>query len=246
MALKWTFGLVLVAAVVGGVAVWVIELLRPFTIYGAERLMTMAGFVAGFCVAGLGCAAALHRGRARGWMLSGMIAAAVGAVGWGAVMWGALSVRPEVWFMRFFLVMPPTCWAGLMMVTGWLLLPRLRSGRMRWIRGMTLAAAALLAAEICIALCVSPFVARSFGPAEVERLNLFVFRSGAILLILTVLGLVTVYGVARLPELLGQAGEPVGEYTMTVTCPRCGSVAKLRSGGDACPKCGLKIKVTAA
>lgn len=243
MALKRILGFLLFALIGVTVVLWVVEGLFPYAFPSAVELAAAATVAAGFAVAALSCATAMERGRARWWMISGLLACVVGALGWTGLIRFHPIGGPDEWFYPFLLLIPPTCWAGLMMLTAWLLLPRVTRWWLRWIRALAIVIAALLAAHVCIATCAYLVIADGMTWEDQERYYELSMRSGAVLAILTAVGLLAVHVPARFGELMEDEASSPGEYTMRVTCPRCGGVSRIRSGGDACSHCGLKISV---
>jgi len=231
-------------ATVGGLAIWITAWLTPFMIRPQGPLLGIVAGVAAFSLVAAACITTMQRGRARWWMASGIVAAALALAGWSAVWLFDPSLGAETWSRLLLLLMPPSCWAGLMLVTALLWLPRLRNPWTRALRGIVCIVATLLAAEICFATCAAPLIDRHADYALFDDFIEFSIRLGAVLLILTTLGLLAIYALARSPELLGRPEQPVGEYRLTITCPRCKCVAQIDSGGDVCPQCGLRIKVT--
>lgn len=243
MALKRILGFLLFALIAAAIALWVVEGLFPYSLAGAPELAGAVTVAAGFAVVALSCATTLERGRARWWMISGLLSCAIGALGWIGLIWSYPIGGPEAWFYPFLLLIPPTCWAGLMMVIAWLLLPRVTKWWLRWIRALAMIIATLLAVHVCVAICAYLVMADGMSWEDAERYYEVSMRSGAVLAILTVVGLLAVHVPARFGELMEDEASSPGEYTMRVTCPRCGGVSQIRSGGDACAHCGLKISV---
>jgi len=243
MALKRMLGLLLFILIGVAVVLWVVEGVFPYAFPGAPELAGAATVAAAFAIAALSCATAMERGRARPWMISGLLSCLVGALGWFAL----IRLRPmsgsEDWFYPFVLLIPPTCWAGLMMLTAWLVLPRVSSWWLRWIRALAVGVAVLFAAHVCVAICAYLVMADGMTWEDQERYYELSMRSGAVLAILTAVGLLAVHVPARFGELMEDEASSPGEYTMRLICPRCGGVSQIRSGGDACAHCGLKITV---
>jgi hypothetical protein len=234
--------LVLIAAVV---LLWVIDGLFPFVLAGASRLAAAATIAAAFTAAALSCATARERGRARRWMLTGLLASALAALGWIRMIWFHPVGRPGDWFTPLVLLMPPTCWAGLMMLVAWLLLPRVMHRWLQWIRAVAIIFAGLLSAHVCVTVCAYPLLVGQvyISWQDEQRYLDLAWRSGAVLAILTLIGLLGVYVPARIGELTSDETSERGEFKMRMTCPRCGGVSVIRSGGDSCAHCGLKISV---
>jgi hypothetical protein len=243
MALKRTLGLLLFALIAVALVLWVVEGFFPYAFPGALELAAAATVAAAFAISALSCATALERGRARPWMISGLLACLVGALGWFALIRFLPMGGSDDWFFPFLLLIPLTCWAGLMMLIAWLLLPRVAKWWLRWIRALAMLFAALLAAHVCIAACAYLVMADAMSWEDQDRYYELSMRSGAVLAILTVVGLLAVHVPARFGELMEDEASSPGEYTMRLTCPRCGGVSQIRSGGDACAHCGLKISV---
>ena len=243
MALKRILGFLLFALIAAALLLWLIDGFFPFVMPGAPELAAAATVAAGFAIAAMSCATAIERGRARPWMISGLLACAVGAIGWIGLIWFYPIGGPDEWFYPFLLLIPPTCWAGLMMLIAWLLLPRVTKWWPRWIRALAIIIAALLAVHVCVATCAYLLIADGMSWEDAERYYEVSMRSGSVLAILTVVGLLAVHVPARFGELMDDEASSPGEYTMRVTCPRCGGVSRIHSGGDACAHCGLKISV---
>ena len=118
-----------------------------------ELLITTGIIVILFVTAALGCAIVMERGRAGRWMQSGVIASIIGGAGWTALFLLNDHITEWLWLV---LLTWPTCWAGLMLVVGILLLPANREGWWRWLRRVTIMLTALLAAHICLATSLHP------------------------------------------------------------------------------------------
>jgi hypothetical protein len=245
MPLTRILGSLLLVLIVGGVLLWVIDGLFPFLLAGAARLVGAAAIAAGFAVAALSCATAIERGRARRWMLTGLLASVLAALGWIRMVWFHPGGQPGDWVAPLLLLMPPTCWAGLMMLVAWLLLPRVRHRWLHWVRALGMVFSGLLAVHVCITVCAYPMLVDQVHLSwqDEQRYLDLAWRSGAVLAILTAIGLLGVHVPARIGELTSVETTGRGEYTIQITCPRCGKTSVLRSGGDTCPHCGLKISV---
>ncbi|MDY7107467.1 MAG: hypothetical protein SYC29_02415 [Planctomycetota bacterium] len=245
MLLKRILGSLLLAFIAAAVVLLLIDAFFPFLWAGASRLAAAAAVAAGFTVAALSCAAAMERGRARGWMLTGLLASALAALGWIRTVWFHPVGRPGEWLTPFLLLMPPTGWAGLMMLIAWLMLPRVTNRWLAVVRALSIICAALLAVHVCIAVCGYPVLVGQLYVSwqEEQRYLELAWRSGAVLAILTAIGLLGVYVPARFGELTSDETTARGEHTMRITCPRCGGTSVIRSGGDTCAHCGLRISV---
>jgi hypothetical protein len=227
-ALKWTaimsFGAVL--------ALWVGAMFAPFAFARLGGLAGAAVIVMVSALAALACASTLERGRCMALMWSGIAALALSAAGWVAfaLLEGTLTPRAEQRWAS--LLVLPTCWGGLCVVIGLVMHRRVPSAVGLWMRRATIAVAALLAAA------VPPAVWFDLGPREDDLLRGF----GA-LSVLVILGVLATMIIARLRQLEGVEDEQPVRLDFTATCPRCGLRQPLVTGGDACRRCGLNIKV---
>ena len=229
-------GFVLAGSVLAAIVLAVIDFSVPYLIPGGYLLMAAACIVAGLAIPALGCAVAFELGRARIWMMSGLLASALAAVLWIAMIWmGSFAL---------ILAVPPTCWAGLMLLVALTLRQRLRSAWAIWLRRLTIFIGLLLAVHLCVSICVFPIVdERASGQAS-DRFADISTRSGGVLGILTAISYLVFMGTTGFSQLTGDGTEPIGEFVMRAACPRCGTRIEVRSGGDQCSACGLKIKVS--
>ncbi|UCD73932.1 MAG: hypothetical protein JSV91_09045 [Phycisphaerales bacterium] len=226
----------LIVSALAAIILGILEFSSPFIIPGGYLLVATACIVAGFTVPALGCAVAFERGRERIWMMSGLLASAIAAFAWIAMVWVG-SFKP-------ILAMPPTCWAGLMLLTSLTLRQRLKNAWAIWLRRFTILLGSLLALHLCVSICAYPVVDERLSWQTSERFAELAARSGGVLAILTCVSYLVFLGTTGFSELTRGETEPIGEFEMRAVCPRCGARIEIRSGGDQCGACGLKIKVS--
>ncbi len=208
-----------------------------------QYLLSISLIATGLALAATACMAAWSRGRLRGWMIGGMATSILALGCWSGALWFATFRSGMItdWYVG---AISLTGWSILMMAVGLLYLPHFRSRTVRAVRVVTV----MLASAVMVLL-----VGASIVIPALEMIGLFgqlshvverALQSTAILIILTLVGMIGIWLMARMPALAGHDPRASTETrSFHCTCPRCGSEAQLRSGGDACPDCGLQIRV---
>jgi hypothetical protein len=140
----------LAGTVVLTIAVPVVVAFTPLAAWVDYRMIIFVGaYIVLFATIALGCAIVMERGRAVRWMRSGLIACVACGVGWPLFVFLSDWRTEELWFL---VLVWPTCWAGLMLVVGILLLPRNRGGWWTSMRRVTIVLTSLLGVQICFSV----------------------------------------------------------------------------------------------
>jgi hypothetical protein len=203
----------------------------PFAAIGA--------LVVAFFIVALGCAVSRENGRAPRLMASGMIVGALALAGWIAAVCLANGREFETWLR---LIVWPTGWACLMMLLGLVLLPRRGWRWWVWLRGITIALLALMAAFICLAVTFQPTYDWRWGPHP-RVYDEQALRYGALLALFTVGAMVATFLSPWMMALIEKPGGRVASVPYRLLCPRCGRRQSARTGEHHCTRCGLRIQV---
>ena len=198
----------------------------------------------GMGVAALGCATTFERGKARGWMISGMVAALI-----ASLLWSAVLIRGDLSPSTMEIISPIatllTVWAALMMVIGWLLQPRLYTRLGVVARSIAIVMAVVIAATVVQGCVLYPHVERRFDWQAAEEFVIVSLRIGGASAIGLTCALVMMLIAMILPRIAGMPIERlVPQLEFQLKCPRCGLDQTMLTGADACRACGLRVKVT--
>lgn len=174
----------------------------------------------------------------------------MGYVGMGAA-WLALPISIILLWAESYMLFDMQIWlakaAGSFLVfavaaptSGLLSLARLR--RLRWVRAITYAAIAVLVVAILIIVIFEV----DLGNPEITK------RVIGVAMILATFGTITVPILHRMYKMKGELVTVAADATIVLTCPRCGSAAEIKAGGDwgadhralsACSSCGLGFSI---
>lgn len=218
-----------VSCFVGAIVLRPLMALAPF--YVPSVNIVAAGLIplAVYSLAALACAITLERGRLVGLMWSGIAATAITVIAWAALAMADSvgRVNNEFWAV---LILPVNDWALLCAVIGLLMQRRLHVAWGVYARGVTIGIAALLA--VLFPIAVWQHMEDPWG------------RFIPALAVLLTFGVIGTLILSRLRQISGvQESQEVIRMPLTVTCPRCELRQDMVTGGDACNRCGLQIKV---
>lgn len=183
-------------------------------------------------------------------MWSGLLATALACAGWMISIWFPSAPLVDHWeAMPIRLAtLPPTCWAALCIVMGFMGSTSARGPWARWLYRISLVLLFLLAIEVCGLTVAYPLYEHNLSYYQRERLVELAGR-GSFLVGFIALGMLLVSAfLTRSTGLLDEApGSSEGRhFIVQAACPRCGAWFRLASGGAACPGCGLEITVADA
>jgi hypothetical protein len=208
------------------------------------------GFVAaGVFLVAAGAAKVYERGRWRIAMFCSIVFSFLAAGGWCIVATGVLGWDETSQVFSAAISVPGIASVGAMF-SGLMALPVFRTAAPRTIRALSIAAmfAATAGAEAWMLAAVWAELTRSYTSydqyyhawAVVEGFG----RLFAVLVILAAGGLVATFVLSSVRQLTGEEIPESDRRRFTIECPRCGSSQSLRTSGDACSRCDLRISVT--
>jgi hypothetical protein len=229
--LRWT----LLGSLVGMLGLWLLSfVIFVFWIPTNELVGILLSLFLATLVS-LPCALTFERGRVRGLMQSGMIAAGI-----GVVIVVLLSIAPRrgipatILGVKFIKIL--AIWSGLCALVGLMMYERMISRIGIIIRACTVVSASIMAFSAIFLIVIEA------GNANSES----TFRYFGVLGVLTLFGLLATIVIVRFRELT--TGDKVSEINVirirfTAWCPRCQVQQELQTGGATCSNCGLAIKV---
>ncbi len=190
----------------------------------------------GYLIVAMCCAVALESGRAPRLMRSGIIAGAIALMGWYVIV----AMQPPwdrmVNYQR--VLIWPTCWAGVMMLMGLLLLPQPHQKWWVVMRRVTFVLLELFAALVAAAFTFYP------GPEQSNFEYEEAFgRIGGVLGLLAGGGVVFTFLAAWLPRFSGPVQSVTERRAYWLRCPRCQNEHDAVTGKHVCEECGLRIQV---
>ncbi|MGI9013198.1 MAG: hypothetical protein ACR2GY_03005 [Phycisphaerales bacterium] len=246
--LLWVF----VAALSGATVLSMMDAFSMLPYQSRQLLITLgpALWIATVCalLAAL-CALARERGRAPWLMLSGIIACGAALLTWlGILLLEQPVIRDDQLNVMLTVVTIASAWGGACAAIGVLLLPRFAPGPSNIVRMGTIVMVILLAVQIMLWVGLQPNV-DSYDYNSANWVRSYNFNEGmaqlfGVLMVLFCGGCVTVFVLAQMRRLSGE--EIVADedrMSFHATCPRCRLRSELRSHGDSCRSCGLRIKV---
>jgi hypothetical protein len=244
MALSRAFLWMAIGSLAGLVALWLVLAFSPVWVSGAERIMIALGIAVAYGVGGSACAAGRQRGKHARLMMSGIIAGGLAATGWMAALI-VYDLTDQFPARVLWALLAPSGWLVLMMYLAALSGANVRRRWVVWtMRAAMLVASLLVASTVLFVGLYVEFEQRDvrYGlRREVAELG---WKIGGVLGVLTSLSMLIVALAALLPR-LEHEGTPESErLRVRLTCPRCGTGQTIRSDGDACARCRLRIKVT--
>lgn len=218
-----------VSCFVGAIGLRPLMAIAPFYVPGAR--IVAAGLIplAVYSLAALACAITLERGRLVGLMWSGIAASAIAVIAWASLAMATSMGRVDHEFWAL-LILFVNDWALLCAVIGLLMQRRLHVAWGVYARAVTIGLATLLAVLVPIA---------AWQEMEDPWGKLI-----AALAVLLTFGVFVTLILSRLRQIAGvKESQEVIRMPLTVTCPRCELRQDMVTGGDACNRCALQIKV---
>lgn len=225
--LRWFVLAMVGAAAAAGLSI----LLFPAWLGLADRLLHSCVVLAALGLASIGCAVPMERGKLTGLMRSGLLVAGVTAVTWMTLLWFPLAFDTEQRLAKG--VGTTTVWVLLVMVIGLFMIPRMTLRAAVILRAVTMGLASLLAILVVALLWTRSGLG---SPPLIGAISVAATLTGCALPMTLLL--------ARFHELRsGRNPEPF-RMALAVTCPRCNQRQMIRTGGDQCAACGLRITVS--
>jgi hypothetical protein len=212
--------------------------------YGAPYRAVGTGLLLiAFIVFALGCAAALDRGRLPGLLRSALVVGAVALIGWIGMVWLARRQTELLW-LKFSVW--PTCWAGLMMLIGLLMLPQRRALWWIWLRRATIVLLAVLALNIGVSVTGMTRYDPYASHAELASRWRWENITGRISAVLALLAAPALLATFLSPWLMGLGGRDDGAEASDsywLQCPRCDAEQQAMTGSHHCSRCGLLVRL---
>lgn len=234
----------LVAGVAAGVAILLFDLATGYAVASLYAVAPSCFIFAGCCIPAAACAHVRDRGKLRPLMMSGIVAAVLAFAVWLLAMMAEADGSAAVAVTARFAAIP-SVWSVMVMAIGLLSLARCTALWVRILRVGSCVAILLLGAQILAWVWLSPVVARSPGWRTEDRFHETMYRIFGVLAILSACGALVTFIAARARQLSGDETVPDEErLPFQLVCPRCGEEQVLRTAGDACARCGLRVKVT--
>lgn len=205
----------------------------------------ICGVLTALGLAGAACASARLRGRFPRFMSSGLIAASMAAAGWITLLpYFPYYGIPQ--FVSWWLV-PLTTWACLMVLLSALAARRAEPTWLRWLRRGAIAMAGTLAFVVAASILGS-MILPSDPPWQQTWLDFMTIAFGVagVLGAVTMLLFLLVSLATIVPHLRSRGVPDEQRLDVHVVCPRCGVSQTIRSEGDACRRCRLRISVMTA
>ena len=200
-------------------------------------------FIAAGAIAAAPCAFVRERGKARVLMISGLIAILAAAVVWAWTIALTLSGEGDPEFQARIAAVP-SAWAAAVMIIGLLLLPRFSRPLSRTVRIVAVVSVLALAAQVIAWIWLRPIFV-SGSRYELNRFDDVMFQIFMIAAIIAGAACLLTYILARTRDVTGEQIPDHERKTFSITCPRCSSRVNLRTEGDTCNACGLRINVSA-
>ena len=212
---------------------------------GSEMFVAFCSIALAYAVVGLGCSAVYERGRARGFMISGMIVGLLAAIGWPALF---LSPGWEDSFAAAMVLIWASIWSCLMMLIGLVLLLPMQSGWRRAVRASTIVMLAALGLFVACAFTFHPQPTSSqWSEADWQRSYEYeraAEQIGWSLALLTLGSLATTLIVGIAGALTGRTIPGTSpRVTYWLQCPRCGREQEALTGEHHCVDCRLRTRV---
>jgi ribosomal protein S27AE len=196
----------------------------------------------GISLLGFICALAIERGKMRPLMISGLVSGAIVWAGWEYGLWFPEAITAQYSVLRSFCT-AVTGWVVLMAFVGLLHQVAVPPGTAQHVRTATVVVSGCFFAFMAIALIVFMIIERDLKWGEKDAVLEFIGRVGGVFGVLTLAGTLAVLASSLVPR-IGHGKVPESmRRDLDVTCPRCGRGQTIRSHGDDCGGCGLRIKV---
>jgi len=242
-ALLWLF----VLSLGGGLLTVMFHQTVGFRVANFTNVWLGCFILAGGAAAAWACAVVYERGRARWLMLSGMAACIAAAILWTLTVAAANTGAGDSMRFARLAALPSTFAAGTMLA-GLLLLPRFTAIGPRLIRVAAVAGVFALGAHMIAWIWLRPIMGSPMPSNRVFYRSSFdgtMYDILMIIAIVTAAACMVTYILARTREATGEEVPDHERRAFSIACPRCGSWQNLRTEGDACHACGLKIRVSA-
>ncbi len=210
---------------------------------GTVYLVGLMWLFTGHLAAASVCISAFERKRAQLLMAIGVIASLCGFILWATYIFGSeLSNVIEDW--GHIAATPASAVAGYAGFAAILYHMPDRNVAVSWLRRLVLTIAALSATHVILAVIGYEFLNLAYAQ-EYEYVDRHV-RWGAALAIAVGYFTMVMIGILYFARLRSGDRPAVDPLPLRVTCPRCKAAQKLKTEGDSCSECGLRIKVSLA
>ena len=228
---KWLFLITLLC----GIALLVVSRISLFWMTAGWEVLILAAFLSAiFSAMALACALTMERGRLRALLWTGIAASILSAGGWIGLAWLYRSLPSPLEQMWTNAMMIPTSWSVFCAVIALLMRRRLASRVGFTVRTITIISISLFA-------IATPLMVWYDDPPG--QFNETLIKTVSIAATIGTFGLVSTMLIGGYRQYEGDADEEVIRLQMSATCPRCGLRQPLLTGGDACKRCSLRIKV---
>ncbi|MCP3902227.1 MAG: hypothetical protein GY715_01215 [Planctomycetes bacterium] len=243
MRVSRIYAVIAVISIVGAIVFPIVGSIAVRRMPSDDELLGTVWITMAFGLAGFISALAMERSKARAWMISGLVVGALAWAGWEYGLWFPRVILEPFSILRW-LCIAGTGWAMLMSFTGLLLQLGVPPGVAVYVRRFTIGVAACLAVFAVLMATFFTTMADTMTWRDRDAFLEMVGRGGGVLGVLTLGGTLGVLASVLVPRIgLGSVPESL-RRDLAITCPRCGREQTIRSHGDACAGCGLRIKVT--
>ncbi len=228
---KWIFLITLL----GGIALLVVSRTGLFWMTAGWEVLISAAFLSAlFSAPALACALTMERGRLRALLWTGIAASIFSAGGWIGLVWLFRSLPTPLDQMWINTMTIPTSWSVFCAVIALLMRRRLTNRVGFIVRTITIISISLLA------VMLPPMVWYDDLPGRVDEV---MYKTASITATIGAFGLISTMLIAGYVRFGSDDEEEVIRLQMSATCPRCGLRQRILTGGDACERCSLRIKV---
>ncbi len=228
---KWIFLITLLC----GIALLVVSRISLFWMTAGWEVLIFAAFLSAiFSAMALACALTMERGRLRSLLWTGIAASIFSAGGWIGLVWLYPSLPSPLERMWTNAMMIPTSWSLFCAVTALLTHRRLTSRIGLVVRTITIISISLFAITTPLMLWYDD------PPGQYDETLIKIVLIAATI---GTFGLISTMLIGGYRQYECDADEEVIRLQMSATCPRCGLRQPLLTGGDACKRCSLRIKV---
>ncbi len=201
---------------------------------GWEVLISAAFLSALFSAPALACALTMERGRLRALLWTGIATSILSAGGWIGLVWLSPSLPTPLDQMWTNTMAVPTSWSVFCAVIALLMRRRLTNRVGFIVRTITIISISLLT------VMIPPMVWHDDLPGRFYEV---LIKIASVTATIGAFGLISTMLIASYGRFEGDDEEEVIRLQMSATCPRCGLRQRILTGGDACERCSLRIKV---
>ena len=201
---------------------------------GWDVLIYVAFLSSLFSAPALACALTMERGRLRALLGTGIAASILSAGGWIGLVWLLPSLPTPLDQMWTNTMVVPTSWSVFCAVIALLMRRRLTNRVGFIVRTITIISISLLA------VMFPPMV---WYDDHAGRVDEVMYKTASITATIGAFGLISTMLIAGYVRFGSDDDEEVICLQMSATCPRCGLRQRILTGGDACERCSLRIKV---